>query len=76
MSIITLIAVLSVIPGGLGISEAGSAHLLMRFGVATASAEAGALALRSYTLIALALAVIHYAAWKLLRRPKRSVVSP
>jgi uncharacterized membrane protein YbhN (UPF0104 family) len=47
MSIMALVCILSFIPGGLGISEAGIAQVLMHFGCAAALAQAGSLILRS-----------------------------
>ncbi|HEX3724034.1 MAG TPA: lysylphosphatidylglycerol synthase transmembrane domain-containing protein, partial [Nitrolancea sp.] len=68
MSIVALINVLSLIPGGLGVSEAGGARLLMRLGSPEASAQAGVIVLRSYTVIALVLGVLHFGLWTLVRR--------
>ena len=67
MSIVALIGILSLIPGGLGISEAGSSQLLIHFGIAVAAAQAGSLVLRSYSLIAIVLGVGHLGLWKLVR---------
>jgi uncharacterized membrane protein YbhN (UPF0104 family) len=67
MSIVALISILSLIPGGLGISEAGTSQLLIHFGVAVAAAQAGSLVLRSYSLMAIALGAGHLGLWKLVR---------
>ena len=68
MSIVTLVSVLSLIPGGLGISEAGSSQVLMWLGFASTSAQTGTLMLRSYSIIAIALGVGHLALWKIMRK--------
>jgi len=67
MSIVALVCILSLIPGGLGISEAGTSQLLMHFGCAAAVAQAGSLVLRSCSLVAIALGVAHLGIWKLIR---------
>ena len=67
MSIVALIGILSFIPGGLGISEAGSSQLLIHFGIAVAAAQAGSLVLRSYSLISIVLGIGHLGLWKLVR---------
>jgi uncharacterized membrane protein YbhN (UPF0104 family) len=66
MSIVALISILSLIPGGLGISEAGTAQVLMRLGFTAVLAQAGALILRSYSILAILLAAVHLATWKLM----------
>jgi uncharacterized membrane protein YbhN (UPF0104 family) len=67
MSIVALISIASLIPGGLGISEAGIAQLLLHFGFAIAIAQAGAIVLRSVSLVAIVLSVGHLGVWKLIR---------
>lgn len=71
MSVVALISVFSLIPGGLGISEVGTAQVLMRFGFAPATAQAGTLVLRSYSLIAIALGIAHLGVWKLARMRRK-----
>jgi uncharacterized membrane protein YbhN (UPF0104 family) len=67
MSIGALISILSLIPGGLGIFEAGTSQLLIHFSVAVATAQAGSLVLRFYSLLAIALGAGHLGLWKLVR---------
>lgn len=67
MSIVALVSILSLIPGGLGISEAGCAQLLMHFGCAAALAQAGSLVLRSCSLVAIALGLAHWGLWKFIQ---------
>jgi uncharacterized membrane protein YbhN (UPF0104 family) len=67
MSIVALISILSLIPGGLGVSEAGTSQLLMHFGVTAAVAQAGSLVLRSYSIVAIVLGLGHLGVWKALR---------
>lgn len=71
MSIVGLISVLSLIPGGLGISEAGTSQLLIHFGFAVATAQAGSLILRSNSLLAIALGAGHLGLWKWVRSRRR-----
>jgi uncharacterized membrane protein YbhN (UPF0104 family) len=67
MSVMTIINVASLIPGAVGISEAGIAEFLIRLGQSAASAQAGALILRVYEILILLLGVIHLFIWKALR---------
>lgn len=67
MSIVALISILSLIPGGLGVSEAGTAQVLMHFGVTAAAAQAGSIVLRSYSVVAIALGLGHLGVWKAVR---------
>jgi uncharacterized membrane protein YbhN (UPF0104 family) len=67
MSIVALISILSLIPGGLGVSEVGTSQMLMHFGFAPAVAQAGSLVLRCYSLVAIALGAGHLGLWKLVR---------
>lgn len=67
MSIVALVSILSLIPGGLGISEAGTAQLLMHFGCTATLAQAGSLVLRSASLVAVVLGLAHLGLWKLIR---------
>jgi len=77
MSIVALISIVSLIPGGLGISEAGTSQLLMHFGFAAAVAQAGAIVLRSYSLVAIALGASHIGIWRFIRsrRNQRSAAA-
>lgn len=76
MSIVALISILSLIPGGIGISEVGTSQLMMHFGIAAAVAQAGSLVLRCYSLVAIGLGAGHLGLWKLvrLRRGRRLTV--
>ena len=67
MSIVALINILSLIPGGIGISEAGTSQLLIHFGFATALAQAGSLVLRTYSLVAIVLGCTYLGLWKMIR---------
>lgn len=67
MSIVALINILSLIPGGIGISEVGTSQMLMHFGFAAAIAQAGSLVLRCYSLVAIGLGAGHLGLWKLIR---------
>jgi uncharacterized membrane protein YbhN (UPF0104 family) len=67
MSIVALISILSLIPGGIGVSEVGTSQMLIHFGVAAAVAQAGSLVLRCYSLVAIGLGAGHLGLWKLVR---------
>jgi uncharacterized membrane protein YbhN (UPF0104 family) len=67
MSIVALISILSLIPGGIGVSEVGTSQMLMHFGFAAAVAQAGSLVLRCYSLVAIALGAGHLGLWKAVR---------
>jgi uncharacterized membrane protein YbhN (UPF0104 family) len=67
MSIMALISILSLIPGGIGISEAGTSQLLMHFGFVATVAQAGSIVLRSSSLVAIFLGGVHLGIWKLVR---------
>jgi uncharacterized membrane protein YbhN (UPF0104 family) len=68
MSTVTLISIISLVPGGLGISEAGTSQVLIWLGFASTAAQTGTLLLRSYSIIAIVLGVAHLALWKVVRR--------
>jgi uncharacterized membrane protein YbhN (UPF0104 family) len=59
LSVITLATIASFIPGGLGIAEAGTAEMLKRYGVDAPLAQAGALALRGFSILVVLLGVVH-----------------
>ncbi|MGA2225361.1 MAG: lysylphosphatidylglycerol synthase transmembrane domain-containing protein [Syntrophobacteraceae bacterium] len=77
MSTVTLISILSLVPGGLGISEAGTSQVLIWLGFASTAAQTGTLLLRSYSIIAIVLGVAHLALWKMVRkrRSRRSAAA-
>jgi len=58
---LSIINVLSFIPGGIGIFEAGAATFLLAFGEAEALAQTGAIILRFQLILVLALGALHYA---------------
>ena len=68
MSTVTLVSILSLVPGGLGISEAGTSQVLIWLGFASTAAQTGTLLLRSYSIIAIVLGVVHFTLWKMVRK--------
>lgn len=68
MSMVTVASILSMVPGGIGVSEAGTSGLLTHLGCSPAIAQAGALVLRSGSLVAIVLGAGHWALWKSVRR--------
>jgi uncharacterized membrane protein YbhN (UPF0104 family) len=73
MSIVTIINILSLIPGGLGVSEVGVAKILIDFGNTAAAAQAGALIIRSYGILAAILGAVHLLLWTAARARDRSI---
>ena len=71
MSTVSLVSILSLIPGGIGISEVGVSQILMRLGFAAVAAQAGSLVLRSVSLVAIVLGVCHLWLWKLVRAKRK-----
>ena len=74
MSVVALISLASLIPGGIGVTEVGTSQMLIHFGFATPVAQAGSIVLRCYSLVAIGLGVGHLGIWKLvrLRRGRRA----
>lgn len=70
-SVVTLGNVLSLIPGGVGVSEVGISEFLIRLDVAPGSAQAAALVVRAYGLLMILLGVLHLPFW--LRCTRRVV---
>jgi uncharacterized membrane protein YbhN (UPF0104 family) len=69
VSLVTLASIFSFIPAGLGVADASAAALLIRHGVEPSLAQAGALALRGFSLLIIALGALHLLA--LRRRGRR-----
>lgn len=64
LGLITFANVFSFIPGGIGISEASSAELLIRMGYDAHRSQAGALMFRIYEVYMLLLGGIHFIIWR------------
>jgi len=67
MSVVTLINVLSLVPGAIGVSEAGIATFLSRLGDPAPLAQAGAVMVRLYGILIVLLGVVHLLIWKVER---------
>jgi len=67
ISLVTIGALLSFIPGGLGLSELVSTTVLTNMGVVAVTAQAGALVLRAYTLITFLFGLVHLGLWSIYR---------
>jgi uncharacterized membrane protein YbhN (UPF0104 family) len=65
-SVVTLVNILSLIPGAVGISEVSTSIALTHFGVPEVKAQAGALVLRAYALIILLWGLLHVALFYLI----------
>ena len=70
-SIMTIINILSFIPGAVGVSEAGIAEFLARLGKEPAAAQAGAIVLRFYSFLIILIGIFHLLFWKVLRLRRR-----
>ena len=69
-SAVTLLNVLSFVPGGLGVAEVSTVVALAHFGVPDSLAQAGAIILRAYGLVIIFCGVIHFAVWRIGLRTK------
>ncbi len=67
LPVVTLGSILSLIPGGLGVSEVMVASLLVPMGVPVATAQAGALVLRLYGVLTLLVGFAHLVVWAVYR---------
>lgn len=67
LSLVTLASIVSLIPGGLGIAEASVAEFLIRCGFTAPLSQAGALALRGFSLLVIFLGSIHLLALRARR---------
>jgi uncharacterized membrane protein YbhN (UPF0104 family) len=67
---ITVINVLSLVPGGLGVAEVSTVFALAHFGVPAALAQAGAIIRRAYGFGILLCGFIHFAFWRIIRHTK------
>jgi uncharacterized membrane protein YbhN (UPF0104 family) len=76
MSITTIINILSFIPGAVGISEVSITEFLSRMNLNIASAQAGAIILRFYSLLIIIVGIIHFAFWKALKSRKINLPKP
>jgi uncharacterized membrane protein YbhN (UPF0104 family) len=70
-AITTLISLFSLIPGALGVGEVSVSSFLVYLKIDVPIAQAGALVIRLYGIMALILGFAHFLAWKLLRVGKR-----
>lgn len=66
LSIVSLASIVSFVPAGLGIADASAAAMLIHYGVDLPLAQAGALLLRGFTPLVLALGAAHFA-WLRIR---------
>jgi uncharacterized membrane protein YbhN (UPF0104 family) len=64
MCILTVIGILSFVPGSLGVGEAGASLFLLRLGQSAPESQAGALVLRFYGIMIVLLAIMHLSVWR------------
>jgi uncharacterized membrane protein YbhN (UPF0104 family) len=67
---ITLVTILSFIPGGMGVSDVLTVQVLLSLGVPNVTAQAGALILRLYALIVIFSGLGHLIWWLMFQRIK------
>ncbi len=60
-----LLAIISFVPGAVGVSEIGITAILTRMGIESSLAQTGAIALRGYALTLLVLSLFHWIILKL-----------
>jgi len=72
VGLITIGSLLSFIPGGIGVADYLAVTSLINLGIPVASAQAGALIIRAYTLTVLAFGLIHLLFWFLYKTWIRS----
>jgi uncharacterized membrane protein YbhN (UPF0104 family) len=70
---VTMINILSLIPGAVGISEVSTCIALKHFGVPEVQAQAGVLMLRAYVVILLLLGLLHAALFYLIEVRAKSI---
>ena len=68
LSLTTLVGIISFVPGGVGVSEISISQILIKLGYETSLAQAGALAIRGYALVIIALAIIHLIVLQLINK--------
>lgn len=66
IALVTLGTVLSMIPGGLGVAEVLTVEALVTMGIDPATAQSGALILRTYALMVILFGLVHSLLWVLL----------
>lgn len=71
--VITAAAVLSMIPGSLGVYEVGITVFLIKIGQDPALAQTGSLAIRAYSLLLLLWGGVHFFLWQLRVRRRASI---
>jgi uncharacterized membrane protein YbhN (UPF0104 family) len=69
ISLVTLGAVMSFVPGGLGVAEVLTVAALANMGIPPVAAQTGALVLRLYGLLAVLFGLFHLVLWLISRRP-------
>lgn len=60
VALTTLLAIISFVPGAVGVSEISISTILIKMGVASSSAQTGAIAIRGYALVILILTLLHW----------------
>ena len=73
VSLVTLASVISMIPGGLGVSDVSVFEMLRHFGFADSIAQDGTVVLRLYSVVVIVLAIAHLGLWNLIRAKPRAI---
>lgn len=72
VALTTLLAIISFVPGAVGVSEISISTILIKMGVAVPLAQTGAIAVRAYGLVIIALTVLHWIVLKFLAKRQRT----
>ena len=68
VSLTTLLAVLSFVPGAVGVSEISVSTILSAMGIETSLAQTGAIAIRAFALVILVLTLLHWLYFKFINK--------
>jgi uncharacterized membrane protein YbhN (UPF0104 family) len=70
-SAVTILNLLSFVPGGIGVAEVSTVVALSHFGLPDAEAQAGAIILRACGVVIILCGVCHYAFWRIYMRRRQ-----
>ncbi len=68
VTLTTLLVVISFVPGAIGVAEVSISSILMKMGIANSAAQTGAISVRGYALVILALTLIHWIVLKFIKK--------
>lgn len=74
VTLTTLLAILTFVPGAVGVAEISVSMLLTKMGVETAQSQTGAIAVRAYALVIIVLTLLHWLYFKFINKQNASGV--